>query len=385
MGDATIEKVYQFLNGLGYFHPIHPPITHIPIGLVFGALLLGLLSLIFKHQVMARAARYSAIIALIFLLPTALLGYMDWQHNFAAGWLTPIKIKMVLAALLFLSLCVALILARKSEPVSKKLFVSYLVCFLFAVGLGFFGGQIVYGGKTPVGSPELRAGERIFNANCSGCHAYGGNIADPSSPLWGSDRLKDSETLLHFIRNPLTDAGKRGIMPPFLPARVSDAQEKQLWLYLSSVVGTPAKHEEGELVIPQFSVKTDPASIERGARLFKENCTGCHTADSTDTVVGPGLKGILKRKALPVSGREAVPANVYRQLRSPYAEMPNFSKMLTDDQVFDIIAFLNTRGDLSVGRRMSGRYASSDVGSNGKTACLGLSRICHRQRRGGIL
>lgn len=343
MGEATIDRVYQFLNSLGYFHPIHPPTTHIPIGLAFAALLLGLLSLIFKHEVMARAARYCAIIGLVFLFPAALLGYMDWRHSFGGGWLQPIKVKIVLAALLFLSFCVALILTRKGGAVSKKLFISYLVCFLIAMGLGFFGGQIVYGGKTPVGPPELRAGEGTFNSHCSGCHAYGGNIADPSCPLWGSDRLKDSETLLHFIRNPLTDAGKRGIMPPFLPSRVSDAQEKQLWLYLSTVVGTPGKHEEGELVIPQFSVKTDPADIERGTKLFRADCAGCHTADSTDTVVGPGLKGILKRKTLPVSGREAVPANVYRQLRSPYAEMPNFSKMLTDDQVFDIIAYLNTR------------------------------------------
>jgi mono/diheme cytochrome c family protein/uncharacterized membrane protein len=343
MNQATIEKVYQFLNSLGYFHPIHPPVTHIPIGLAFGALLLGLLSLIFKHQAMAKAAWYSTAIALIFLPVTALLGYTDWQHQFAGGWLEAIKVKIALAVFLFLFFCSALILGRKSEPVSGMLLVSYLLCFLTAMGLGFFGGQIVYSGKTPVGSPETRAGERLFNSTCSGCHAYGGNIVDPSSPLWGSDELKDAETLLRFIRDPKTDAGKRGVMPPFLASRVTDAQTKELWQYLAEVTGAEKKTEEGELVIPQISVKTDRASVEKGNKLFHANCTGCHTVDSTETIVGPGLKGILKRGTLPASGREAIPANIYRQLRRPFAEMPSFAKGLTDDQVFDIIAFLNTR------------------------------------------
>ena len=58
---------------------------------------------------------------------------------------------------------------------------------------------------------------------------------------------------------------------------------------------------------------------------------------------GPGLKGILKRPTLPVSGRPATPENVYRQLREPYKNMPSFAQKLTDDDVFNLIAFLNTR------------------------------------------
>jgi mono/diheme cytochrome c family protein/uncharacterized membrane protein len=343
MGGTTIEQVYQFLNSLGYFHPIHPPVTHMPIGLVFGALLLGLLSLIFRQQAMGKAARYSMVIAFVFLFPAALLGYMDWQHYFAGGWLQPIKVKIVLVALLFLFLCAALIFGRKAETVSGKLLVSYLLCFLTAMGLGFFGGQLVYSGKTPVGPPEFREGERLFNNNCSGCHPYGGNIADQSSPLWGSPELKDSNTLLRFIHDPRTDSGKRGIMPPFLPSRVSDAQAKQLWLYIANVTGAAKKHEEEESVIPKFPARTNTPSVERGSKLFEANCKGCHVADSAETIVGPGLKGILKRKTLPASGRPAIPANIFQQLRQPYAEMPSFAKGLTDDQVFDIIAFLNTR------------------------------------------
>jgi hypothetical protein len=44
-----------------------------------------------------------------------------------------------------------------------------------------------------------------------------------------------------------------------------------------------------------------------------------------------------------VSGRPATPENVYRQLREPYKNMPSFAQKLTDDDVFNLIAFLNTR------------------------------------------
>ena len=95
-----MEGLYQFFDVIGYVHPIHPPFTHIPVGLVIGAFLLGVISLLFRLQMAGRAARYCMIIAFISIFPTVLFGYMDWQHYFAGGWLSPIKIKLVLAAIL---------------------------------------------------------------------------------------------------------------------------------------------------------------------------------------------------------------------------------------------------------------------------------------------
>jgi mono/diheme cytochrome c family protein len=90
-------------------------------------------------------------------------------------------------------------------------------------------------------------------------------------------------------------------------------------------------------------VRTEPAPIEKGRQLFQANCAGCHTADSTETIVGPGLKGILKGKTLPVGNLPATPENIFRQLRCPYAEMPSFAGKLSDDQATDLIAFLSTK------------------------------------------
>ncbi len=334
--------IYRLLENMGYLHPLHPAVTHFPVGLVFGALVLGALSLLFRHENMAKAARYSAVLALILSIPTILFGYMDWQHYYAGGWLYPIKIKIVLAVVLFLLLCAALIFGR-GPAASPKSVALYGFCFLVTVALGYFGGQLVYTGKTPVSPPKLEHGARLYQSNCSGCHPYGGNIVDPEAAVRGSDELKDLKTFLHWIRDPRLDNGAKGVMPPFLPSRVTDTEAKEMWTYLSAVMGWQGKAESEGEVPSDLKVKTDPDSIEKGKQIFASYCTRCHAADSNASIIGPGLKGILKRETLPASGRAATPANIYRQLKSPYKAMPSFAQKLKDDELMDVLAYLNTR------------------------------------------
>jgi mono/diheme cytochrome c family protein len=91
----------------------------------------------------------------------------------------------------------------------------------------------------------------------------------------------------------------------------------------------------------KITAKTDTASIGRGKNLFDSKCIFCHNAYSTNTIVGPGLKGVLNNKELPISRKPATPENVADQLREPFSSMPSFS-YLTDKEVSDIISFLNT-------------------------------------------
>ncbi|MHB8110987.1 MAG: DUF2231 domain-containing protein, partial [Syntrophorhabdaceae bacterium] len=131
-----IEQLYRLLDNIGYLHPLHPAVTHIPVGLVFGSLLLGLVSLVLRREETANAARYSATIAFIFFFPTVLLGYMDWQRYYAGGWLHPIKIKIFLGIALFLLLCISLIFKRKMGTIPGiAAAVVYGLAFLTTVGL----------------------------------------------------------------------------------------------------------------------------------------------------------------------------------------------------------------------------------------------------------
>ena len=100
------------------------------------------------------------------------------------------------------------------------------------------------------------------------------------------------------------------------------------------------KAEKADAVL-KFVIRTDPESIGSGKNLFDAKCSFCHDAYSTNTIVGPGLKGVLKNPSLPVSGRPATPENIRKQLRQPFNRMPSF-EYLSEKEVADIIAFLNT-------------------------------------------
>lgn len=343
MIDGIDRAIYGFARAIGYAHPLHPPVTHLPIGLVFGAALLGLASFALRHPPMGRAARYCAFLALCFAVPAALLGYLDWQHAYAGGGLWPVRIKIGLAGLLLAGLFWALVIGRDAEGAKGRVVLLYVCCLLIAVGLGYFGGQLVYGGRVPAGGVRFAAGERVFGDNCSGCHPYGGNAFEPSSPLRGAPQLRDLPSFLRWIRDPRRSDGSRGPMPPFPLSRISDRQAESLDDYLVNVVEGRAGGAGGALPVPQIVTRTDAASIEKGHQLFEAFCSDCHMVSSTKTVVGPGLQGILKRPRLPVSGRSATSENVYRQLRQPYKSMPSFAQKLTDEDVFDLIAFLAGR------------------------------------------
>jgi mono/diheme cytochrome c family protein len=81
--------------------------------------------------------------------------------------------------------------------------------------------------------------------------------------------------------------------------------------------------------------------LQKGKALFGSKCIFCHDTESTDTIVGPGLKGILKGEKLPASGKPATVENVINQLKTPFKKMPSFS-YLKDEEVEDIVSYLNS-------------------------------------------
>jgi mono/diheme cytochrome c family protein len=88
-------------------------------------------------------------------------------------------------------------------------------------------------------------------------------------------------------------------------------------------------------------IRTDRHSIGLGRTLFVARCSACHDPLSTRTIVGPGLKGLLKGRTLPKSGNPATAESIRFQLRQPMGRMPSFA-YLTEDEMEDLIAYLNT-------------------------------------------
>lgn len=89
------------------------------------------------------------------------------------------------------------------------------------------------------------------------------------------------------------------------------------------------------------AVRTDRTSIRRGGAIFAARCAACHDPLSTRTIVGPGLKGLLKAPTLPKSGHPATAESIRFQLRQPMGGMPSFASLAEDDME-DLIAYLNT-------------------------------------------
>ena len=139
-----VEGLYSTLETIGFTHPLHPAMTHAPMGMIISMFIFGLLALRWQDKHFSTVAYYSSIVALISVLPTAFLGILDWLHFLEGDLINLIIIKMALTVVLFILLCVTVFLGSKNAS-PQKLAVFYVLCMACAGGLGFSGGELVYG------------------------------------------------------------------------------------------------------------------------------------------------------------------------------------------------------------------------------------------------
>ncbi len=77
----------------------------------------------------------------------------------------------------------------------------------------------------------------------------------------------------------------------------------------------------------------------KGQTLFTQNCSGCHST-GTDTKVGPGLKNLFARSALP-NGKQVTEQNIEGWITTGGGSMPAFPQ-LSDQDKADLAAYLKT-------------------------------------------
>jgi mono/diheme cytochrome c family protein len=234
-----IEFIYQILAKIGYTHPLHPPATHLPVGLIIGAFIFALIAWIFKRPNLVQTARHCSVLALIMAIPTILLGIMDWQHRYGGVYLFEIKMKLVLAGILLFLLLVAFVYAAFTGTFTKTLMTLYALCLVTAVGLGYFGGELVYGSK-PIAETQTKGlaaeGAMVFKQNCSACHFTDTTAVKVGPGLKGifkRDKFPASG-------RPVSDANFRQVlktpfskMPPF--GHLSDEQVDAVLDYLKTL------------------------------------------------------------------------------------------------------------------------------------------------------
>lgn len=139
-----INSFYALLAKIGFNHPLHPIFVHIPIGMIVGMFVFSLLGLKWRDGHFSRTAYHCSVLALVSLFLVIPTGLMDWQHSLGGAWINLIIVKMILASILTLLLIYAVIIRnRGASPL--HLFIVYTLCLLCAGGLGYAGGQLVYG------------------------------------------------------------------------------------------------------------------------------------------------------------------------------------------------------------------------------------------------
>jgi len=139
------ELIFSTLEAIGFAHPLHPAITHIPMGMVMGCFFFSLVGFITRKPVFLKTAFHCSVLGLLFIVPTIIAGYLDWQQFFGATMSTFIIVKFILAGILTVLLAVS-IRASLIGTGSGKMFLLYTLCLACAGGLGFSGGELIYGG-----------------------------------------------------------------------------------------------------------------------------------------------------------------------------------------------------------------------------------------------
>jgi cytochrome c oxidase subunit 2 len=98
--------------------------------------------------------------------------------------------------------------------------------------------------------------------------------------------------------------------------------------------------------------KSNETPVEKGERLYKNNCSSCHSNQEGERRIGPSFWGIYGRKGETSTG-EAYVANedyIRESIMYPMAKvvkgynpvMNSFKGLLDEDEVSSIIAYMKT-------------------------------------------
>lgn len=139
------EFLFMWLEKFGYTHPIHAPVTHVPMGMVMGACVFVALAVFLGKSGLLPTAKHCYVLALVAIPPTMFAGYMDWQHSYA-GAFSPYILAKIIAGTALIALCAFNIQQlRKPDPNPRLLMTTATASLLTAIILGFCGGELQYG------------------------------------------------------------------------------------------------------------------------------------------------------------------------------------------------------------------------------------------------
>ena len=82
-------------------------------------------------------------------------------------------------------------------------------------------------------------------------------------------------------------------------------------------------------------------AASNGERLFQQ-CSGCHSVDTSEKRVGPSLKGLFHKHEL-ANGSPASERGIRRKIRNGGDGMPAYERIFSAKELDDLIAYLKGR------------------------------------------
>jgi mono/diheme cytochrome c family protein len=79
-----------------------------------------------------------------------------------------------------------------------------------------------------------------------------------------------------------------------------------------------------------------------GRRIYDNYCDRCHEPYSSRGKKGPPLKGAFKQQYLPLSGLPANDERVGEIVKYGRSKMEGFGRVLSDQQIKDLLVYLHT-------------------------------------------
>jgi mono/diheme cytochrome c family protein len=79
-----------------------------------------------------------------------------------------------------------------------------------------------------------------------------------------------------------------------------------------------------------------------GRKIYDNYCDRCHEPYSSRGKKGPPLKGVFKQQYLPLSGLPANDERVTEIVKYGRSKMEGFGRVLDDQQIKDLLAYLHT-------------------------------------------
>ncbi len=172
---------------------------------------------------------------------------------------------------------------------------------------------------------------------CTSCHLHDGRNSNGLSWIGVTRRYpqyRSRNDAMSTIQDRINDCFERSMNGLAIPSDSRDMRDIVAYLASLSNDAVTVDSVDGQGLPPMQPL---PPDTTRGARLFASTCVTCHGDHGQGTAVAPALWGAQSYNIGAGMARLRTAASFIRH------NMPYGSATLTDQQAFDVAAYINTR------------------------------------------